>query len=176
MNQKLGSSTCSGKRRWSDKERQKWVSEFVHPTPSLYRPPIYSPGVLRQLEATNEFGTYRSTWRRSEGIWSCIQADPIVAWMKGISPSAARVELLRMGCVIRWVPISQVHETATTERFQPSDELINQSPCMKTGQEVGRSTKTQPERSGEEIGLGEQPVPLRGPVDSKNTLLAHISD
>ena len=51
--------------------------------------------------------TAGALWKRKEGQWRCILTAPIIKWMKGMEPGAAKLELARRGCSWEWVPLSE---------------------------------------------------------------------
>lgn len=42
------------------------------------------------------------------GIWSCTSAAPIIRWMVGKTPAAAKIELRRLGCSFEWIDRSNL--------------------------------------------------------------------
>ncbi len=65
--------------------------------------PAYLVDTERRLSVTSEFASGAATYRRREGIWTCIQADPDLWWLRGLSPAEARVELVRRRCDYEWL-------------------------------------------------------------------------
>lgn len=61
------------------------------------------PDTTRLMRCWNEFWTGGATWRRKDGIWACVEPSPMLAWMKGMAPDAAKLELVKRGCQWEWV-------------------------------------------------------------------------
>ncbi len=62
----------------------------------------------RLLRVQNDYFTAGAVWEKIGGFWSCTKPAPIIGWMRGKTPDAAKFELLRLGCSFEWLntPIS----------------------------------------------------------------------
>jgi hypothetical protein len=61
------------------------------------------PYQKKLLQATNEYFCAGAVWERIDGLWKCTEAAPIIGWMRGMSPPAAKLELARRGCQWEWI-------------------------------------------------------------------------
>jgi hypothetical protein len=50
------------------------------------------------MQVKNEYFCAAAVWERVSGVWSCVEAAPILGWMVGMNKDKAKVELLKRGC------------------------------------------------------------------------------
>lgn len=94
------------------KQRRRKL-EFSPPDPSwreahpeFYRrmsAPEFGESKERLMWCRNEYWNAVATWKLEEGIWSCVQADTVIAWMRKMDPAQAKMELIKRGCDYGWV-------------------------------------------------------------------------
>ena len=82
------------RKAWNEAHRD-WF-----PKPSQ---PDTRPHSIRLLRAHNDFFTAGAVWQLRDGIWSCIQAAPILNWMRQCDPTSAKFELLKRQCAWEWL-------------------------------------------------------------------------
>lgn len=64
------------------------------------------------LKVQTEFFTAVATWRKIGGVWSCIQADTVIQWMKGMNPNQTAAQLLKMGANYQFLPDPDIRGSA----------------------------------------------------------------
>jgi hypothetical protein len=68
------------------------------------KPPKYrDPDCERVMRCWNEYWEGGATWRRKDGIWSCVAYSASLSWMKKLSHLEAKLELARRGCEWEWM-------------------------------------------------------------------------
>ncbi len=65
--------------------------------------PKHVPDTRRLMQAQNEYFTAGAVWERKDGLWRCIEAAPILDWMRKCTPESAKLELARRGCEWVWL-------------------------------------------------------------------------
>lgn len=105
-----------------------WPSKPVPVGPA----PVLKPDRTVLLRCWNEFWCAGAVWRGSHGSWVCLQAAPILAWMKRTAWNKVKNELLRLGAQWQWTSIS-VPPTITagehgTPALRGSDGSLNIAP------------------------------------------------
>jgi hypothetical protein len=98
------------RRRWSKAERRHWLAEQRRGDEALRKlnaahPLVVKPTISRLLHVSNEYFTCAAVWERKDGFWRCIQAAPIIAWMKRTPIDRISIELLKRGCRWTWSPV-----------------------------------------------------------------------
>lgn len=54
-------------------------------------------GPTRLLRVTTDYFCAGAIWKKISGVWSCINAAPILKWMVGMNSDKAKLALLKMG-------------------------------------------------------------------------------
>ena len=89
------------------KPRYSTHSRFKRNSESLFGPnasPRYIHGEdTRLLRVQNDYFTAGAIWLRTDGVWSCIDAAPIIAWMRRTPFDQIKNELLKRGCSWEWL-------------------------------------------------------------------------
>jgi hypothetical protein len=66
------------------------------------RKPDYVTSKERVMSAKNEFYEGSAVWKRVEGHWRCVKADPILFWMRKMDVGTAKLALVRRGYSWEW--------------------------------------------------------------------------
>ncbi len=59
----------------------------------------------RLLVVRTGYFTAGAVFKRSNGVWACVRAAPIIKWMVRKSPDGIKVALLKMGADWEWSPV-----------------------------------------------------------------------
>jgi|SRR6185295_16158488 len=77
----------------------------------------YVSDCTRVLSFQNEFISAQATFRRRDGIWSCLQCEPSAEWLKKTPFDQIKNELLKRGCSWEWLPVRP-----PTDSLRPGDK------------------------------------------------------
>jgi len=96
------------RRIWSKAERRHWLAEQRQEDEALRQlnaahPIRRKPTITKLLQASNEYFTAGAVLQRTDGFWRCIQAAPIIAWMRRTPVDRIPIELLKRGCRWQWL-------------------------------------------------------------------------
>ncbi len=96
-------STMSGKRA----SRSNWApSRAFH----------YRPDTQRLLRATNDYFCAGAVFKRQNSIWSISSCAPCLAFLRGLDPASAKLELTRRGFSWSWVESSPCNGLQSEQR------------------------------------------------------------
>lgn len=61
--------------------------------------------VILLLRVSNRYFVAGADWEKDLCGWVCVRAAPMLHWMVGMSPDAAKSELIRRGCTWEWITV-----------------------------------------------------------------------
>ena len=86
---------------WASK---RYLERTWTPTPPA-QPVIPALGIKALLRVVTDYFVAGAVFQKKWGIWSCIEAAPIIAWMKRTPLEQIKASLIKMGASWEWTRI-----------------------------------------------------------------------
>lgn len=115
------------------------------------------------LRVQNEYFTAGAEFHRRDGVWSCIQAAPIIAWLKHTPFCSIKTEFLKRGCSWEWLPVTPLAASGTSVDKHESFTITSRTAARPDGHQA--STPATGETQGIEKLLDQ--AGITAPTNSK---------
>lgn len=99
------------RKRRKDKKRRFYPYAWNPPTPPPAPVRMGTGRLEKTLLVETDFFSAVATFRRIYGVWSCVDADSVLSWMKHTTMDQIKIALLKMGAQFQWLSPNQSGET-----------------------------------------------------------------